>query len=109
MACPETIKSTTKIISEIKKSTKHTKMVLNGITILGKYTFENKLALPTIELLTSLKTFENSCHNSMADATYKKLVVVFAVLLILLEIDPKTKMLIKGLTSAHTIPAKACL
>jgi len=73
------------MINEIKKSTKQTKMVLNGITILGKYTFENKLALPTIELLTSLNTFENNCHKSMAEATYKKLVVVLPVLLILLE------------------------
>jgi hypothetical protein len=61
-------------------------MVLKGITILGKYTLENKLELPIMELLTSLNTFENSCHNSMADATYKKLAAVLPVSLILLEI-----------------------
>ena len=39
-----------------------------------------------IQCEESLKTFENSCHNSMADATYKKLVAVLPVSLILLEI-----------------------
>ena len=59
----------TKIIREIKKSTKHTRMVLSGIIILGKYTFENRFALATMELLTSLKTFENNCQSNIADAT----------------------------------------
>lgn len=69
MLCPEIINNTTKILSEIKKSIRQTKMVLMGIMILGKYTFENKLAFPKIELLTSLKMFENNCHKSMAAAT----------------------------------------
>lgn len=96
-------------MSEIKKSTKQTRIVLKGIMIFGKQTFENRLALPIIELLTSLNTFENNCHNNMAEATYTKFVAVLPVLLILLEIQPNTKILTNGLINAHMIPAKACL
>src|SRR4051812_22201659 len=69
MVCPDRIKSTTRMINEMQKSTRQTKMVLNGIIILGKNTFENKFAFAMMELLTSLNTFENNCHNNMADAT----------------------------------------
>jgi hypothetical protein len=66
---PEMIKRTTKIISEIKKSTRQTNVTLKEMMIFGKYTFENKLELPTIELLTSLKTLAKSCQRTIDDAT----------------------------------------
>ncbi len=84
--CPVAINKTTKIISEIKKSTRHTKIVLSGIMILGKKTFENKFELPTMELLTSLNTLENNCHKSIAEATFTKFVAASALPFILTEI-----------------------
>src|SRR5688572_31242337 len=54
MLCPAIMNKATKIISEIQKSTRQTKMVLMGIMIFGKNTFENKLELAIMELLTSL-------------------------------------------------------
>ena len=107
--CPDNANNTIKITSEIKKSTKLTTMVLSGIIILGKYTFENKFELLKIELLTSLNTLENNCHNNIPAATYTKLFATLSPVLILLAINPKTKTLINGLTMAHKIPAKACL
>ena len=61
-------------------------MVLSGIITFGKKTFENKLALPTIELLTSLNTLENNCQSKIAEATKTKLVAASALPLILVEI-----------------------
>ena len=84
-------------------------MVLIGIIIFGKYTFENKLALVTIELLTSLNTLENNCHNNIAEATNKKLWAEFPLFVIFAEMYPKTKILINGLNKAQAMPANACL
>jgi hypothetical protein len=97
------------MIKEIKKSTKQTNIALIGIIILGKYTLEKRLELPIIELLTSLNTLANNCHNSIAEATKTKLVATSELLLILDAIYPKTKMLISGFIIAHKIPANACL
>ncbi len=85
IVCPDKINNTTKIRSEIQKSTRQTKMVLSGIIILGKNTFENKLELPRMELLTSLNTLVNNCHNNIAEATNKKLEVVSAAPVIFTE------------------------
>lgn len=109
ICCPEIINRTIKMIKEIKKSTKQTKMVLKGIIILGKYTFENKLELPIIELLTSLNTLENNCHNNIADATLTKLKAVFPVFVIFVDMYPNTIILMSGFIKAQAIPAKACL
>ena len=61
MACPDIINNTIKIIKEIKKSTKHTKIVLRGIIILGKYTFENKL-LYTIKIFVDVSYFNTGLN-----------------------------------------------
>ncbi len=103
------INQTINIIKEIKKSTKQTKIALIGIIILGKYTFEKRFELPIIELLTSLNTLANNCHNNIAEATKTKLVAISELLLILEAIKPKTIMLIRGFIIAHKIPANACL
>ena len=97
------------MIREIKKSIRHTRIELKGITILGKNTLENKLELATIELLTSLNKLANNCHSNMDEATNKKFEAGSIELFILLAKYPNTKIFINGLMIAQITPAKACL